>query len=199
MCYTNVPVPEGLPVQSVLTMGMKMYMIAIHICVFLFYYCWEGHCNRSLTTWTQSPHGLMSVREWLGGSDNGFKRLDLIPLHQDYSWAGQTHPQSDPLITGNSRPRGSRGFSLSLSEWSFTICLTPWSRKWNVLSTSLNKAWDFQFEGQWFHHVARWTDSERENPRRHGLVCILLQWHFSSDIEYTLCFDILRGLNKLIS
>ena len=28
---------------------------------------------------------------------------------------------------------------LSLSEWSFTICLTPYNRKQNVLSSSLNK------------------------------------------------------------
>ena len=29
---------------------------------------------------------------------------------------------------------------LSLSEWSFTICETPYNRKPNVLSASLNKA-----------------------------------------------------------
>ena len=28
---------------------------------------------------------------------------------------------------------------LSLSEWSFTICPTPYNRKYNVLSVSLNK------------------------------------------------------------
>ena len=31
------------------------------------------------------------------------------------------------------------GFPLSLSEWSFTICPTPYNRKSNVLSASLNK------------------------------------------------------------
>ena len=31
------------------------------------------------------------------------------------------------------------GFPLSLSEWSFTICSTPYNRKQNVLSASLNK------------------------------------------------------------
>ena len=29
--------------------------------------------------------------------------------------------------------------TLSLSEWSFTICLMPYNRKYNVLSVSLNK------------------------------------------------------------
>ena len=31
------------------------------------------------------------------------------------------------------------GFPLSLSEWSFTICLTPYNRTENVLSASMNK------------------------------------------------------------
>ena len=31
-------------------------------------------------------------------------------------------------------------FPLSLSEWFFTICPTPYSSKYNVLSASLNKA-----------------------------------------------------------
>ena len=36
-------------------------------------------------------------------------------------------------------PCGGSGFPLSLSEWSFTMCLTPCNRKQNVLSASLNK------------------------------------------------------------
>ena len=31
----------------------------------------------------------------------------------------------------------------SLSEWYFTICLTPYTRKSNVLSVSLNKTFPF--------------------------------------------------------
>ena len=31
------------------------------------------------------------------------------------------------------------GFPLSLSEWSFAICSTPYNRKYNVLSVLLNK------------------------------------------------------------
>ena len=34
---------------------------------------------------------------------------------------------------------GDSGFPLSLSEWSFTIYPTPYNRKYNVLSASLNK------------------------------------------------------------
>ena len=39
-----------------------------------------------------------------------------------------------------SSPCGGRRFPLSLSEWSFTICRTPYNRKSNVLSASLNTA-----------------------------------------------------------
>ena len=43
------------------------------------------------------------------------------------------------LIRKSSSCCGSR-FLLSLSEWSFTVCLTPYNHKQNVLSASLNKA-----------------------------------------------------------
>ena len=43
------------------------------------------------------------------------------------------------LLIEKSSPCGGIGFPLSLSEWSFTICLTPYNRKKNVLSASLNK------------------------------------------------------------
>ena len=34
-----------------------------------------------------------------------------------------------PLLIGKSSPCSGSGFPLSLSEWSFTICLTPYNRK----------------------------------------------------------------------
>ena len=43
------------------------------------------------------------------------------------------------LLIGKRRSCGGSGFPLSLSEWSFTICPTPYNRKLNVLSASLNK------------------------------------------------------------
>ena len=43
------------------------------------------------------------------------------------------------LLIGKSSPCNGSGFPISLSEWSFTICLTPYNRKLNVLSASLNK------------------------------------------------------------
>ena len=52
---------------------------------------------------------------------------------------GMMHIKEPLLLVGKSSPCGGSGFPLSLSEWSSTICLTPYNRKQNVLSTSLNK------------------------------------------------------------
>ena len=49
------------------------------------------------------------------------------------------HIKEPLLIFGKSSLCGGSGFPLSLSEWSFTICLMPYNRKWNVLSASVNK------------------------------------------------------------
>ena len=49
------------------------------------------------------------------------------------------HIKEPLLLIGKSSPCGGSGFSFSLSEWSSTICLTPYNRKENVLSVSLNK------------------------------------------------------------
>ena len=49
------------------------------------------------------------------------------------------HIKEPLLLIGKSSLCGGSGFPLSLSEWSFTICVTPYNRKYNVLSASLNK------------------------------------------------------------
>ena len=57
-----------------------------------------------------------------------------------YPVCGMMHIKEPLLLIGNSSPSGGSGFPLSPSEWSFTICPTPYNRKYNVLSASLNKA-----------------------------------------------------------
>ena len=49
------------------------------------------------------------------------------------------HIKEPLLLIRKSSPCGGSGFPLSQSEWSFTICLTPYNRKYNVLSALLNK------------------------------------------------------------
>ena len=44
-----------------------------------------------------------------------------------YPVCGMMHIKEPLLLIGKSSPCGGSGFSLSLSEWSFTIYLTPYS------------------------------------------------------------------------
>ena len=49
------------------------------------------------------------------------------------------HIKEPLLLIRKSSPCGGSRFPLSLYEWSVTICLTPYNRKKNLLSASLNK------------------------------------------------------------
>ena len=46
-----------------------------------------------------------------------------------YPVCGMIHIKEPLLLIGKSSPCDSSGFPLSLSEWSFTICLKPYNRK----------------------------------------------------------------------
>ena len=46
-----------------------------------------------------------------------------------YPVCGMMHIKEPLLLSGKSSLYGGSGFPLSLSEWSFTICLTPYNRK----------------------------------------------------------------------
>ena len=56
-----------------------------------------------------------------------------------YPVCGMMHIKEPLLLIAKSSRCGGSGFPLSLSEWSFTMCLTPYNRKQNVLSALLNK------------------------------------------------------------
>ena len=58
------------------------------------------------------------------------------------SSCGMMHIKEPLLLIGKRSPCGGSRFHLSLSEWSFTICLMPYNHK-NVLSASLNKTFPF--------------------------------------------------------
>ena len=57
--------------------------------------------------------------------------------------SGMMHIKVPLLLIGKSSLCGGSGFPLLLSEWSFTICLTPYNCKYNVLSASINKTFPF--------------------------------------------------------
>ena len=46
-----------------------------------------------------------------------------------YPVCGMVHIKEHLLLIGKSSPCGGSGFLLSLSEWSFIICPTPYNRK----------------------------------------------------------------------
>ena len=46
-----------------------------------------------------------------------------------YAVCGMVYIKEPLLLIDKSSPCGGSGFPLSLSEWSFTICLTPYNRK----------------------------------------------------------------------
>ena len=46
-----------------------------------------------------------------------------------YPVCGMVHIKEPLLLIGKSSPCGGSGFPFSLSEWSFTICLTLYNRK----------------------------------------------------------------------
>ena len=56
-----------------------------------------------------------------------------------YPVCGMVHVKEPLLFIRKSSPCGGSRFPLSLSEWFFTICPTPYNRTKNVLSASLNK------------------------------------------------------------
>ena len=85
-----------------------------------------------------------SVRSWCdGSSDLSFMVDPLIyfsfqPVFHDwynkgrvmcYPVCGMVHIKEPLLLIGKTSPCGGSGFPLSLSEWSFTICLTPYNSK----------------------------------------------------------------------
>ena len=90
------------------------------------------------------------VRWVVGSILNGVDPLSYFsfqPLLHDWCNKGRgmyypvcemVHIKEPLLLIGKSSPCSDSGFPLSVSEWSFTICPTPYNRK-NVLSASLNK------------------------------------------------------------
>ena len=60
-----------------------------------------------------------------------------------YPVCGMMHIKKTLLLIRKSSPCGGSRFPLSLSEWSFTICPTPYNHKIKCVSASLNKTFPF--------------------------------------------------------
>ena len=108
-----------------------------------------GHdTRRLLPSWgagrsSEVGHGAVGRR--IDPSWGGPIELFLVPASAPrlvvcvYLVCGMVHIKEPLLLIDKSSLCGGSGFPFSLSEWSLTICLTPYNRKWNVLSASLNK------------------------------------------------------------
>ena len=83
------------------------------------------------------------------------------------------------LLIGKSSICGGNGFPLSLSEWSFTICLTPYNRKWNVLNVSLNKTFLPSILLTFLFHSAVTCKLTGQSPR----TVMWLNFNFTCDVD----------------
>ena len=66
-----------------------------------------------------------------------------------YTVCGMVHIKEPLLLIEKSSPCGGSG----LSEWSFIICPTPYNRRSNVLSASLNKT----FPSFYYHNTINYN------------------------------------------
>ena len=83
-------------------------------------------------------HGAMGRR--INPSWGRLIELFLVPSSAPHNWCnkgcgiyypvcGMMHIKEPLLLIGKSSLCGGSGFPLSLSEWSFTICVTPYNHK----------------------------------------------------------------------
>ena len=127
----NIPRP-GWQVMLILSFDPKSPFFS-HLSFNIYSFRWEARCSsvieRSLMVW------------WVVGSIlHGVDPLSYFsfqPMLHDWSnkgcgrcypVCGMVHIKEPLLLIRKSGPRSSR-FPFSLSEWSFTICLTPYNRK----------------------------------------------------------------------
>ena len=76
-------------------------------------------------------HGAMGRRidpSW-GGPMSYILLKPVLTTGMCYPVCGVMHIKEPLLLIGKSSLYGGSGFPISLSEWFFTICLTPYNRK----------------------------------------------------------------------
>ena len=109
-----------------------------------------SHHERTLYLWatSRSRYGASRIRgrAWSSWNDGSLDRSFLVeplsyfsfqPVLHDWCNKGRgecspvygmMHIKEPLLLIGKSSPRGGSGFPLTLTEWFFTICLTPYNR-----------------------------------------------------------------------
>ena len=107
-----------------------------------------------------------------------------------YPVCGMMHIKEPLLLIGKSSPCGSSVFHLSLSEWSFTICLTPYNRKWNVLSASLNKTFpSFSVGVGIYFHIYIRLMFKHNDVAIHLIYLNCLEWRVSGLLRFNCLWE----------
>ena len=88
-------------------------------------YMVRAFAHGTIDRWTD-PHG--GPIELFLVPTNG-PRLVYMDRGMCYPVCGMMHIKESLLLIGRSIPCGGSGFPLSLSEWSFTLCPTPYNCK----------------------------------------------------------------------
>ena len=132
--------------------------------------------------WSEMWLHRKSVRSWCDGSLDQSFIVDPLSyfsfqevLHNwcnkghgiCYPVCGMMHIKEPLQLIRKMSPCGRSRFPLSLSEWSFTMCLMPYNYKQNVLSASLNKTFpsllpclcDMELNTHWHHPLTGETIS----------------------------------------
>ena len=121
-----------------------MFYLMTHIIHFIYEYNAVGHMVKDHSD--SLLHGINLIREELllligKSSLHGVDPLSYFsfqPVLHDwcnkgcvmcYPVCGMVYIKEPLLLIGKSSPCGGSRFPLSLFEWSFTICLTPYNRK----------------------------------------------------------------------
>ena len=93
-----------------------------------------ARCSSVVRAFTHGAMGLLIDPSW----GDPLSYFSFQPVLHDwcnkgrgmyYPVCGMMHIKEPLLLIGKSSPCGSSRFPLSLSEWSFTICSTPYNRK----------------------------------------------------------------------
>ena len=129
-----------VPYHTVLTLGLCSLQVCLLMSIGVEKILKQLTCilssQRVVAPWLEC---LLMVRWVVGSILHGVDPLSYFSfqpvIHNWYNkGSGMCHPvcgmmhiKEPLLLIGKSSPCGGSGFPLSLSEWSFTICLTPYN------------------------------------------------------------------------
>ena len=106
----------------------------IHFCFFVFIFL-SAHGAKCSSVVRAFAHGTMDRRidpswwtHWAISCSSQCSMTDIRP-DMCYPVCGMVDIKDPLLLIGKSSPCGSSRFPRSLSEWSFTLCPTPYNRK----------------------------------------------------------------------